>query len=262
MKILVREFNEDTNKLAYVWKDVVKTKPIKSGYYKTTDNADYEAFLILKIEKDYRRLGYVICSGCGEVIKEGKEEKHYLDRESNANCAKCEKLTLRPIDGKRKVTLLPDGTAISRTVNNPYCSARGGYRIDALGDVNKQANCIYYKCRRYGTEQIPSDFLSEHPNPYKFFPTETTAIATGWEFHKRGTGWTEYATKNGKLIATFDTNGILNYFTVFFRDRGLRFKYSDRYDKYIAPNGMEFRWGDMAERTRNGYKKAIRSLYV
>lgn len=260
MKILVREVKD--NKCSYIWKQVSNVKPIRYGRYITTDNNEYGVMDILKIDRDYRNLGYVICANCGEVIKEGKVEKHYAARESEANCAKCSNLSLRPISGERKITIRPDGKAVLRSLNNPLCIARSTYRPEPLGEVDKPQSCIYYKCRRSGTSQIYRDFLSENPNPYTVLLTENAVINNGWEFFNRGTNGNEYVTKNGKLFATFDTNGILNYFTVKFRNNYYKFKYSDRYDKYMFNNGLEFRWDDMSETTINRFKREIKKLYT
>lgn len=260
MRILVREVKD--NKCSYIWKQVSNVNPIRRGRYRTTDNNEYGVMDILKIDRDYRNLGYVICANCGEVIKECKVEKHYVTRESEANCAKCEKLSLRPIPSERKITIRPDGKAVLRSLNHPLCTARSTYRPDLLSEVDKPQSCIYYKCRRSGTSPIYRDFLSENPNPYTVLLTENAVINNGWEFCKRGADGNEYVTKNGKLFATFDINGILNYFTVKFRNNYYNFKYSDRYNKYMSYHGLEFMWEDMSETTINRFKREIKKLYT
>ena len=65
MKILVREVKD--NKCSYIWKEVSKVNPIRYGRYITTDNNEYGVMDILKIDRDYRNLGYVICANCGDV---------------------------------------------------------------------------------------------------------------------------------------------------------------------------------------------------
>lgn len=259
MKILVREVKD--NKCSYIWKQVSKVNPIRCGRYRTTDNDEYGVMDILKIDRDYRN-GYVKCANCGEVIKEGREEKHFAARESKANCAKCSKISLRPIPGEKKITIRPDGKAVLRSLNRPLCTARSTYTPDLLSEVDKPQSCIYYKCRRSGTSQIHRDFLSENPNPFTVLLTENAVINNGWEFFTRGANGNEYVTKNGKLFATFDVNGILNYFTVKFRNNYYKIKYSDRYDKYMFNNGYEFMWDDMSERTINQFKREIKKLYT
>ena len=262
MKILVREFDRENNVLKYVWKEIDRKKPFSSyGDYHTKDDKNYGCFNILKISGDYRKLGYVRCKNCGEVFKRGKEEQHYAASEDKAKCATCSCLIIHPITGKQKITLKSDGTAVCTTINTPYCGSKSRYNCTKLDEVDKPEICRYFKCRRKGIEDLSSvsDFMSEHPNPYKNIITENAVIKNGWVLNRQTDDYRSYT--NGRLTAFFDINGIIDNFLVAFRNDTYKFKYSDVYDIYMNVYGEEFTWGGMADRTAESCKKLIRKLY-
>lgn len=263
MKILVRNFVDGT--CEYVWKKVRNINPIVWRRYVTEDNIEYNPIRILKISRDYRKTGYVICSGCGKVVKKDKMTKHYEEREREANCMKCRELELEKLRGSEVYTLRSDGKVTAKTVNIARCrnSYENGswYRHKKIEEVNKVASCIYFSCRRGNAENIEEDFLSKNPNPFLNLLTENGVINKGWKYLCANSFGRQYANRNGKLIAQFDINGVLMYFTMMYRNDSHEFVYSDVYDKFMNEYGKEFRWCDAAETTKNNYIKQIRALY-
>ena len=262
MKILVRETKE--NVCNYVWKEISKTYPFCSSDYHTTDGLYYECGKIIKISRDYRKLGYIQCTYCGAVIKRGKEEQHYAESEAKANCAKCEFLKLEPT-GKPKIVLC-NGQAICKSVNVPYCTRKSRYRATPIEGIDRLNTCQFYQCRRNGNFNDLSDendFLFDHPDPYTVLLTENAVLNNNWTFMRQDTTGRKYSTKNGKLIAHFDLNGVLMFFSVRFHNNVYDFVYLDRYDKFMTYSGpaREFTWNAMSERTITSYTNAIRKLY-
>lgn len=263
MKILVREVTDGV--CNYVWKKMSTNRPIAwhgtNVRYKTEDNKGYDCLEIIKITHDYRKLGYVQCRNCGEVVKESKLIQHYEAQERNANCMKCDRMYLSKVKDIDTVNVLrPDGTVLSKTVNKAYCADQYGWNKVSLAEVDKIQKCKYYACRRSDKIDIMQDFWSAYPNPYKDILTEAGVIKNKWKYVGSNNG-RQYSNSNGKVIAHFDTNGILRFFKLLYRDECERFVYSDVYDKFFGANGREFDWCDIAEGSMERYMKQIRALY-
>lgn len=260
MKILVREY-DDNNVCTYVWKNVRTIRPFSFGSYCTEDGAVYTPIKVLRIIHDFRLSGYVECGNCGKVIRKDRIVKHYLAQERNANCMKCNSLRLSSIpDAKTTRRLQPDGTVIVKT-KKVACCGNNCYRSPKINEVNKAETCKYYACRRSEASQIRGDFLSQNPNPYGVLLSENAVIKNGWNLLQTNRSSRSYCNKNGKLIAHFDTNGILMYFSVMYRNMSFDFTYSDVYDKYMSNNGKEFDWHNMADTTKQKYIRQIKKLY-
>jgi len=261
MKILVREIKD--NACNYVWKKVRSVNPFSNGNYCTEDGMSYNITQILKITHDYRKSGYVQCANCGKVFKRSKTNKHYEDRERNANCMKCDWLHLDEISGTSVHTLRSDGKVITKTVSTPKCT-KGNYRRnwELLSEVNKVAECQFYACRRSRTRGLMSDFMSENPNPFNELLTEKSMKTNEWRCFYNSPSGRQYSNKNGKIIARFDANGILVEFSIIHRNNTFSVVYSDVYDKLIDRYG-EFNWGyyNIANSTKEKCMKQIRQLY-
>lgn len=263
MKVLVREYK--TGVCNYVWKKVSYNDPFRYSDYYTEDGACYEPIQILKITHDYRTTGYVMCCNCGKVVKQTKITKHYEEQERKVNCMKCNKLKLEEIKGTRVNTLKQDGNVLSRIMFEAKCVNspidRYWSRYKKIKDVNKSETCKYFACRRSDTTELRRDFFCSYPNPFNNFLTENGIINNGWKYISSSNSGREYSNKNGKLIARFDMNGILIHFCMMHRNNTYHFVYSDVYDKFMDSEGNEFRWGNIAETTKNNYIKQIRALY-
>ena len=258
MKILVREYN-DNGICNYVWKKVRINNPFEYNHYNTEDGRQYCLTEIIKVSGDYRKLGYVQCTNCGEVIKKGKEEEHYAKRERSIDCAKC--IHFKMYNSTTTDIKIKDGVAIKKMTGKPICTVDYWHSVH-VDNVDKPAKCLHFACRRRGTAELPSDFLYEHKDPYKNILTENTAIAAGWKYVSRSNRGRQYTSdKTGKLLAYFDTNGILEYFRISHRGDTARFTYSDVYDEFIGNNG-KFKWLYMADSTIEKYSKHIRKLYT
>lgn len=263
MQILVREVASGV--CNYVWKKVNTVNPITFNYHECNyhaENKTYNCLDVLKIKHDYRKGDYVICGNCGKVVNKSKLVAHYEEQERNANCLKCDNLTLRKDKSVKSVLkMLPNGKVQEKSINNPYCG-NGYYSSVSIEEVNKLQRCKYYACRRASEREIPSDFHATYPNPFNNILTEAGIINKKWTFNGSEYNNTRrYSNKNGKVIAVFDTNGLLMYFMLLYRDDSFRFVYSDVYDKFFGVNGREFGWGGLADTTIERYKKQIRALY-
>ena len=273
MKILVRDYPGDTNPTIsvthptisvthptcnYVWKEVRKNKPFLYENYYTKDGSHYSSINVLKISGDFRKHNYVMCGNCGDVVKRDKLARHYEDQERNINCLKCKCLNLAQVINVTH-KLMPNGTVVTKTTADPYCKPNY-YNKYPLDRVDKPAVCLYYKCRRSDAVELWKDFHSEYPNPFKRIATENAAIAAGWRYLDTYFYGREYTNKDGKLIAQFDTNGILVNYKVLKRSSAFMFVYSDVYDKFFDNYG-EFDWGGLSEVTVKRYSRQIREIY-
>lgn len=258
MKILVREYaNGICN---YVWKKIKMENPFYWGGYDTEDGMSYNQCQVLKITHDIRNGNYVMCSNCGKVVKRNSLTLHYEKGEAEANCMKCSYLR---IGDASTVTnkLRSDGMCIRRTVGVPNCGYRN-YRVIPIATIDKVEKCKYFGCRRSEARELPTDFLAEHPGAYDRLLTENAAITGGWKYLSQNSDGRQYANKDGKVVAYFDTNGILIHFILWNRSSRYTFTYSDVYDKFIPTSGvLEFNWGGIAEARRKRYEKQIRALY-
>lgn len=263
MRILVRK---ESDTCEYVWKKVTTVNPIRYGnyYVETPQNKGYECYSfeqIIRIEGDYRKNGkYVMCTNCGKVVRKSALAAHYEEQEHNANCMKCDHLRLTEVDGSVKHKLMPDGKVKTSIISEARCGEKYSYRAIPLESVNKPETCKYYACRRSGTKNLPSDTLSRFPNPYKMLLTEKTVIENGWKFLEGGEYTRSYTNKNGKVVAIFDRNGILDHFSLLCRGDYYRFMYSDVYDEFIDGYGV-FGWNHISSTSIERYKKQVRALY-
>lgn len=263
MKILVREFS-DNGTCNYVWKKIKSVKPFYNGCYNTEDGHSYNIIQILRVTHDYRKSDYVQCACCGKVVRRGNELKHYEEQERNANCMKCEWLRLDVIPGTETHVMRSDGKVTTRTLSKPKCNhgRSWSYRATPLSEINRVSDCKYYACRRNGMRELYKDFLAENTNPFDSLLTEKAMIDKGWKYVYGDMYGRTYSNNNGKLVAVFDTNGILIKFNIIHRSHTYEVVYSDVYDKLIGRNG-EFDWSDrgIADSTKNRYMKQIRQLY-
>jgi len=260
MKILVRDYADGT--CNYVWKNVDKGTPFYSGNYVTVDNKKYPPLDIIRIKGDFRKskCDYVVCKNCGQMIKRSEVEKHYIEKESDANCIKCNELYLEEKRDERKNRLLSNGLILSRTINVPYCKT-GYYRRKLLSEIDRVSECKYFACRRSGIRELYRDYLYDYPNLYKNLLTEKKILMMGWKYVTKNSNGRQYSNKDGHLIAYFDLNGILINFKLLNRNNGYTFVYSDVYDKFFE-RYSEFDFSDIvAERTKERYMKTIRELY-
>ena len=264
MKILVRENNDGA--CNYVWKKLNNTNPyLGSSQFMAEDGQRYSSMDILKINGDYRNgnTRYVKCCGCGKIIKDTPEaiENHYIDQETNIDCLKCSCIYLSQINSvPEKLILKADGTVVRKTTNKALCRMTGYYSPkETIQEVDKQRYCIHYNCRRNGMASLREDVWSRYPNPFKKILTEKKIIKEGWKMISKMYGRI-YESKNGKLRAMFDENGILDFFVFKYRNDTFRFRYSDVYDEFLDENGI-FGWNDIAITSAEKYRKQIRALY-
>lgn len=263
MKILVRQYSSETQSTNYVWKEMRKENPFICGSYHTADGETYNISDILQVAGDWRKNNkYVICSNCGKVIRKSALENHYLHQEANANCMKCDKMRLDMISGTQKNKLNADGVTVTVTYKAKGVCRNSYYNRRPINEVNRPETCKYYACRRSDTRQLPADMFSEFPNPYKNIITENAAISNGWKFLTFTNTNRNYANSDGKVIVSFDSNGIIIDYSLMMRGHSYDFTYSDVYDKFFDSDGREFDWKDISLPRINRYKKQIRALYA
>ena len=241
MKILVREWNKNDNRLEYVWKQVSnEPHAVKSCQFKTIDGKIYLENNVLKIVRDTRKL-YNVCRNCGKLVKPGDEEKHYAEKERSINCFDCRFLCIESTGKylKKKYVKQEDGTYM-RTLKdsvNLFCNSAYYKRTIEEVQEKKSGNCPYFKCRNNGIIAYPTTKFMAYPKMYDIFATEKSLIDNKFVLYSIDDDlYTRtYCHKKLKnLQAVVDDNGIVMKFRYYFRGMSYDFIYAKAYDKFFG----------------------------
>ena len=269
MKILVRKWNEEESRLEYVWEQVSKKQnSVKSQKFFTVNGNTYLEYEVLKISRDSRKL-FNYCSHCGKLVKPGDEEKHFEEKEKNMNCFDCRCAYIEPTGRykKKKYKLQEDGSYMRTIKEEMKISCGASYYKREIEDVkkNKDSSCPYFKCRTYGIVAFNETTFMRYPKMHEIFATEKSLMDNKFTLKKITSSHTRiYVHKRLKnLEAVVDDNGLVMYFTYYYRGSIYTFVYSKTYDKFFARwnSGYKTMTFGFAETTNNNIQSVIRKVY-
>lgn len=271
MKILVRKWNEEESRLEYVWEQVSK-KPhsVRNNkeFYTISGNV-YTEQEVLKILRDSRK-SFNFCTNCGKLVKPGDEEKHFAEKEKNINCFDCHSVYMDPTGRykKRKWKLQKDGSYMRTIKEEIRLSCGASYFKRDIEEVkkNKDRSCPYFRCRSYGIKSFDETTFMRYPKMHEIFATEKSLIDNKFTLKKMYTNshtriYVHKRLKN--LEAKVDDNGLVMYFTYYYRGSSYEFVYSKTYDKFFArwSSGYKSLVFNFAETTNNNIQSVIRKVY-
>lgn len=270
MKILVREWNEKENKIEYVWKQI-SNKPgcVKAKEFKTVDGIWYAEDGILKISRDSRKI-YGMCGNCGKLVKPEDAEKHFTEAEKDVNCFNCRYMRAKSTGNlfKRKYVIQENGSYMrtEKEEVNLFCNA--GYHDKTIQKAKeeKDGNCPFFKCRRYGIKTFAETVFMQYPKMFEVFATEKSLIDNKFSLksindygHTRKYVHSRY--KN--LEAVVDDNGLLIHFCYWYRGYDYQFVYAPTYDKFFTKSFdyiLGLNWS-MSQTTKENIQKLIKKIY-
>lgn len=277
MQILLRQYDGKY----YVWKEAKFTK---EGYVisSTTigpDAGDVYASTLDAVERTVNQIGildvkaseeenYVMCGGCGEVIKNNPEsiEAHFAEREAQKDCLTCKSLYESSVN-VRQVTYTKneDGSynAVSKYKVNLSC--RNGYfSLNNPSQETIKRNCVYYRCRHYGVKENANIF-TKYPHPFETQITVDTLLAKKCNYEGYNYGFFEYDLKLRRtLFACVNELGVVDHFRATWRNYQYRVYYSDKYDKLFFVDCSNYTeklpWSITVEKA-NKIKEKIAAFY-
>lgn len=273
MKILVRKWNAEENRLEYVWLQV-SNKPgaVHNDSFAATDGNYYYEKDILKISRDARKL-YRKCNHCGKLVKAGDEEKHYAEKEKNINCFECKKLYIDKTGkyNKEKFVKQEDGTYM-RTVKNEvklYCNASYYSKTIEEAVEQKIGSCPYFKCRNNGISSFPETIFMKYPKMHDVFATEKSLIDNKFSLDRISNYDHTRIYKHNRfknLKAVVDDNGIVIKFIYYYRDYDYDFVYSKVYDKFFSIvydvyDNLKFHYS-ISKNTIESLMNLVRNVYA
>ena len=239
MKVLMRDHG--AQQLVYI------TATYKNGkFYDEYDRAIYPK-RILDIARDNRK-NTVVCSNCGELIKNTPEaiEKHWKEKAKNKNCLECEYLRERNRSLVKK-TIKPDPNnenkfiVTTKTSANVYCGF--DWREPNINSEDAERYCKHMRCKHAGRTEF-TDFFLENPHAFDVLPTVDALVQKRWKLidytggnylvyaHPRMTTLTAYVNSKG-VVTEFNLNKIHS-------DYSVNFMYSKRYDKIVFMDGTKY----------------------
>ena len=272
MKILVRKWNSEENRLEYVWKQISnKPNAVQPKQFRDIDGNVYSEMDVLKIIRDTRKL-YNFCKNCGKLVKPGDEEKHYAEKEKNINCFECRNLRTSATGRylKKKYAKQEDGTYI-KTVKeevNLCCGASYYNKTIEKAKEDKDSNCPYFKCRGYGVAPYAETIFMKYPKMYDVFATEKSLMDNKFylDYINTGSHTRQYRHNRLKnLTAIVDDNGIVKDFYYTYRGTVHQFIYAKAYDKFFSIDYSGYRtfsldWS-LSETTKENIMSLVRKVY-
>lgn len=277
MQILLREYDGQH----YVWKEAKFTK---DGYaiHSTVigdDAGDVYSSTLDAVErivspveildvKATEEENYIVCGGCGEVIKNNPAsiEAHFAEREAQKNCLECtNRYESSMTDRKVTYTKNEDGSYNAVSTYKTNLSCRNGYfSLNNPSQDTIMRNCVYYRCRRYGVKASSNIFM-KYPHLFETQLTVDTLLAKKCNYDGYERGFFEYDLKlRGTLFACVNELGVVDHFRATWRSYSYRVYYSDKYDKLFFIDGSSYTeklpWSISIDKA-NKIKEKIAALY-
>jgi len=263
MKILLRRWGSEF----FVWKEATFNKAF------FVENQSVKMSNIISIDNDTRN-EYVICSNCGEMIRNTPNdiENHFVKAESECSCQKCNWLRIgNKTNNQLSYTKQSDGQyCVSETYTSKlWCSQYSMSNRHELDESKASGYCLYARCRKAGVKSI-TDVFTTYPHLFDIAITTDQLIDKKWSYDGVKPYGTPdaYFTYNGhlrdSLYAIVNEAGIVNYFVAKHNRRESYFVYSAIYDKIFTLECGEYYEGLPSNfsdnKSENIYKK-IRALY-
>lgn len=232
MKALMKDYMGE--QLVYV-----NVKYSKEGFI-DQNNSVIRQSNILDIYRDNRK-NMVVCSNCGEMIKNTPEDidKHWMEKAKHKNCFTCQYARERSRPKLIKKTVMPDPNNEGRYIVNSkystemYCNNSYGYI-----DINTPAadlHCAFLACQR-ATYRKFTDFFLEYPHAFEVLPTVDMLIEKKWKIQETSDRYLVYTNPKMKtLTACVNSKGVVVEFKVKGVSKGYNavVMYSKKYDKII-----------------------------
>lgn len=258
MKILIRD-NADN----LVWREVI----YRNDHFKSLDGSMTYCDNVIYAVKDDDRNKTVICSYCGEEVKNTPSaiRAHRAKLESPHKCFECPSLkTKSAVVVSRKYVRNEDGTYHESTKRNVelICDRRYPYR-DINSAEAKQA-CRYYGCANALFNPI-SDFWTNNPNAFDEFITvdrivdakyrQITKFSNGFRFTLKG---------KTRLVVDVNKQGLCVRFRLHYYNNQYELRYSKKYDTVYVVDSYGIRTidhFDISEATIGMVIRKFRTLY-
>lgn len=261
MQILLRQHEGNF----YVWKAARLTK---NGFAVDGIEVSYTDILDANTENVEN---YVVCDYCGALIKNDPAsiEAHYAEQEKQRDCLSCRNKYENNVKNTEvKYTKNDDNTYNAVKTYKAQLSCRNGYfNIASASQQVIRDCCNYYRCRKYGTRELDNLFVN-HPHPFETQITVDTLLAKKYNYISHDWGYFKYDLKlRGTLQACVNEMGIIDHFTLSYRNYTYNLYYSSKYDKlYYAysgcymerlPHGITTaKWDQVKEKIASLYKEA------
>lgn len=236
MKALLREYNGEQ----FVWANV----KYKNNCFITSDGDRIVENNIIDISRDSRSK-YVICSVCGEMVKNTPEaiEAHWREKAKNKNCLTCAHLKEGYRNKPIKKTYSPDPNEPGKfIVQNKYSTELVcGYSWSSYPINTDDADnvCQCFKCKR-AEYTVISDIFTRTPHPFEVLPTVDMLIKKRWKLDNiRADHMYYHHPVMTTLTACVNSKGIVSFFTTTCGGYTRSVMYSYKYDKlyFLDSNG-------------------------
>jgi hypothetical protein len=264
MKILLRKYDGKY----YVWKDAIYKK---DRFYVVDDyhgHVEVNLWHIIAIKDDNRK-DFVVCSRCGEMIKNDPAsiEAHYAAREAQRNCFNCPSLK-KSINKSLGANFAKndDGTYnVNETYNAYLRCGRQWYNSPTIDSKEAKKICTFYECRNGGVRPI-EDIFTQYPGLFDKHVSVDVLNDKKFPYECMKTGYFEYDLKCRNTVkACVNEIGIVDHFIVKVRHHSYITFYSAKYDKLFfcldGRNYTDLMPYDMSETKYNQAKAKISTLY-
>ena len=259
MKVLVLDVDNNL-----VWKEVTWSQ----GSFKTTDGTSSYGEGHIYALKDDDRNKTVICSHCGQEIKNTpsaiKAHQNMINKSNK--CFECnhmrkryEKLT------HQRYALNEDGTYTETTKRSVQlvCTHDYWHNID-INEPRAREICKYQGCSTAQFRQV-EDFWTIYPNAFDEFITIDRIIDTGYKMMHKWSNSINFDLKGkANLTACVNNQGICYNIKFSYKRRDYNLRYSKKYDKaWISNYGNihELSYIGMSEDTEEAIIKKLKALY-
>ena len=187
--------------------------------------------------KDDNRSDFVICSGCGEVVKNTKAaiKKHLELGKSSQTCFNCKKMreTSTTLIGDRKYVLNEDGTyTVHEKRNSTLCCTNNSYYSGpSIDSEQARQRCKYSHCSADSMKSY-EDTFTKYPGLFDEVITIDALNKKKWKFEAKYHDSILFkATGSLRLYACINNYGIVDKFTYSYRNNDYDCVYSKKYNK-------------------------------
>ena len=218
--------------------------------------------------KDDNRSDFVICSGCGEVVKNTKAaiKKHLELGKSSQTCFNCKKMReySSTIIGERKYILNEDGsyTVHEKRNSNLLCTNKRYYSGPNIDSEKARQDCKYSCCSSDGLK-VYEDTFTKYPGLFDEVITVDALNKKKWKFEVKVRDYISFkATGSLRLYARINNYGIIDKFTYSYRNYNYNFVYSKKYNKiFWLSNGKYIEKAPSSNVTSANLAKIIEKIH-
>lgn len=220
--------------------------------------------------KDGEFKKYVICSKCGNVIRNtaAKKNEHMTRYETSKNCLNCSQMKRTNMSlQNHKFVLNKDGTytEVSKSVCKLVCS-NNYYRTYDINSEEARNACKYRKCADATFTALRSSIFAEFPGLFDTIATVDALNRKKWYFrwHSSDGKYMHYQLRSRRKIVALVNGKIIDSFEFTYNRVSYRFFYSEKYDKilFYSSSGKydPTRYG-LSEGIVEELKEIVRKIY-